>query len=87
VTDVTMKTSLLEFFHNGKRSRLDLVELFLEKLRAILRWFESQGKMRFYSSSLLFIYDGVEKDQANVDVRMIDFAHVHEITDGGKVLN
>jgi hypothetical protein len=31
----------------------------------------------------LFLFEGLEGEPVNVDVRMIDFAHVHQINDGG----
>ncbi len=34
---------------------------------------------RIYSSSLLFLYDG-DVNNSNSTVKMIDFAHVHEVT-------
>ena len=45
--------------------------------------FQSRRACRFYGSSLLLIYEGDEKEPPKTDVRMIDFAHVYPITDGG----
>jgi hypothetical protein len=39
---------------------------------------------RFYGSSILFIYDGGELDKAVAVAKMVDFAHVVRIRDGGK---
>jgi len=83
VTENTMFESLRKYFDNGKAIRKELVSLFLEKLEAVRKYMESQKKLRFYSSSLLFIYDGIASN-SKVDVRMIDFAHVHDIKDGGR---
>jgi hypothetical protein len=47
---------------------------------------EQQSDLRFYSSSLLFVCDGIEEKekQPQISLRMIDFAHVFPIKDGGK---
>jgi len=51
-------------------------------LTSLLGWMEIQISYRFYSSSLLFVYDG-STEVFKADVRMIDFAHVSEIKDNG----
>jgi len=84
VTDATMVESLQKFFHNGTHLRRDLIAKFMEKLIPIQKFIESQSVYRYYSSSLLFLYDGDESGSKEVDIRLIDFAHVHEIKDGGK---
>jgi len=85
VTEDNFFDSLMNFFHNGKGVRVDLLPKYLEFLRNLLEFFESQRDLRFYSSSLLFLYDADESNKKAVpQVRMIDFAHVHEITDGGR---
>jgi 1D-myo-inositol-tetrakisphosphate 5-kinase/inositol-polyphosphate multikinase len=60
--------SLSRFFNNGRE----------------MRWFEHQHDLRFYSSSLLFLYEGDVTAEPRFEIRMIDFAHVHEIKDGGR---
>jgi len=82
VTDANFLESLIVYFNNGKEIRRSLAPLFLEKLLKVQGWINSQTALRIYSSSLLFIYDGEDSDE--VELKMIDFAHVHEITDGGK---
>jgi len=85
VTQDKMTKSLEVFFDNGEEIRKDLLAGFLEILSKIQTWFLEQKELRFYSSSLLFLYDGVKKSgEPKVDIRMIDFAHVHPITDGGR---
>eukprot|EP01118_Nematostelium_gracile_P004140 TRINITY_DN14876_c0_g2_i1.p1 TRINITY_DN14876_c0_g2~~TRINITY_DN14876_c0_g2_i1.p1 ORF type:complete len:294 (+),score=78.41 TRINITY_DN14876_c0_g2_i1:52-933(+) len=83
VTDTTFLESLKVYFHNGNALRSELVPSFIELLKNIHAHVDEQRHLRIYSSSLLFIYDGVS-DNSKVDLRMIDFAHVHPITDGGK---
>ena len=68
------------FFSDGDRLRTDVVQALRARVAAVLAWFESQHTYRFYSSSLLFIYEGAtEAGPPTVDLRMIDFAHVFPI--------
>uniref|UniRef100_A0A8C5LFV2 Kinase n=1 Tax=Jaculus jaculus TaxID=51337 RepID=A0A8C5LFV2_JACJA len=84
------RQALSQFLHNGRRLRTELLEPILRQLRALLTVIRSQSSYRFYSSSLLIIYDGQESPErtpgglhpqkahsgpAKVDIRMIDFAH------------
>jgi len=83
ITAENFVENLKVFFHNGKEVRGSLIPLFVEKLKKVQDWINSQRSLRIYSSSLLFIYDG-EEGNDDVELKMIDFAHVHEITDGGQ---
>ncbi|OCT83227.1 inositol hexakisphosphate kinase 1 [Xenopus laevis] len=81
------RQALFQYLHNGVRLRFDLFEPILYKLRRLKCVLESQASYRFYSSSLLIIYDGrdypatnvadplVQERAPKVDARMIDFAH------------
>lgn len=79
------RQSLYQYLHNGDRLRVDLFEPILSKLQRLISVLEMQASYRFYSSSLLIIYDGIDRPRSadplsqepppNVDVRMIDFAH------------
>jgi len=84
VTPETMKDALATYFSDGIKLRKDILRLFFEKLEPINKWFENQFKLRFYSSSLLFVYEGDTSREPVVKLRMIDFAHVFPINDGGK---
>ena len=57
-----VEESLYEFLHNGYRLRVDLVELIIERLRKLYTMVAKQNKFRFYSSSLLIMYDGGQGD-------------------------
>lgn len=72
-----LKNELYEFLHNGVRLRVDIIEQFLSRLHWLYQHMESQRYFNFYSSSLLFVYEGDEVVSSPVvaDVRMIDFAH------------
>lgn len=76
------RQALYQFLHDGTRFRMELLEPIQHQLQALLLVIRSQSSYRFYSSSLLIIYDGQETPQTphgtnviKVDVRMIDFAH------------
>jgi len=79
-----LQNALLEFFHNGERIRVDVITYYINRLIILFNWMKEQTSFRFYSSSLLFVYDGASEDNnMKCDVRMIDFAHVFEIKDKG----
>lgn len=52
------REALHQFLHNGKGLRQDLFEPILNKLRSLKVVLEKQASYRFYSSSLLIIYEG-----------------------------
>lgn len=85
VTEETMEDALSFFFSDGKSLRKSIIQNILTKLHPIKEWMESQRQFRFYSSSVLILYDGDEAiNNSNTEIRLIDFAHVHPITDGGR---
>ncbi|XP_043860542.1 inositol hexakisphosphate kinase 3 [Dromiciops gliroides] len=52
------KKAIYQFLHNGSHLRTDLLEPILFQLKALLSVIKNQSSYRFYSSSLLIIYDG-----------------------------
>ncbi|XP_028854255.1 inositol hexakisphosphate kinase 2-like isoform X3 [Denticeps clupeoides] len=52
------KEALFRFFHNGRRLRRELLAPVLRRLRDMQAALEACESYRFYSSSLLIIYDG-----------------------------
>ncbi|XP_072497882.1 inositol hexakisphosphate kinase 3 [Notamacropus eugenii] len=52
------RKTLYQFLHNGLHLRTDLLEPILFQLNALLSVIKNQSSYRFYSSSLLIIYDG-----------------------------
>jgi hypothetical protein len=38
-------------------------------------------KFRFYSTSLLFVYEGDPSEPQHIDLRMVDFAHTFTLED------
>nr|XP_023667064.1 inositol hexakisphosphate kinase 1 isoform X2 [Paramormyrops kingsleyae] len=56
------RQALYQFMHNGLQLRVDLFEPILGKLRSLKAVLERQASYRFYSSSLLIIYEGKEAE-------------------------
>ncbi len=54
-----VQDTLYQFLHNGNNVRVDLIEPILERLRRLYSLLSKQNTFRFYSSSLLIMYDGV----------------------------
>nr|XP_040059636.1 inositol hexakisphosphate kinase 1 isoform X1 [Gasterosteus aculeatus aculeatus]XP_040059637.1 inositol hexakisphosphate kinase 1 isoform X1 [Gasterosteus aculeatus aculeatus]XP_040059638.1 inositol hexakisphosphate kinase 1 isoform X1 [Gasterosteus aculeatus aculeatus]XP_040059639.1 inositol hexakisphosphate kinase 1 isoform X1 [Gasterosteus aculeatus aculeatus] len=60
------RQALQQYMHNGKGLRRDLFEPILSKLRSLKSVLERQASYRFYSSSLLIIYEGKEPEGPSV---------------------
>jgi len=85
LTNEKIPEAFSSFFDNGiENRRKEFLPLFVHKLREILSWFQGQSLFRFYSSSLLFIYEGDPNLEPRVELKFIDFAHVFDIEDGGR---
>jgi len=93
LTPTTITDALRKYFElstgappsSCARSR-SIINGFLERMQQLKQVVEGQKGMRFYSSSLLLMYDGdLQNDAPRVDIRMIDFAHTtFEQNDGGQ---
>eukprot|EP01136_Pigoraptor_vietnamica_P044240 Opistho-1_new@20736 len=83
LTVESVRDGFVEYLSDGVRVRRDVIPGFLARLTDIREWFLRQRLYRFYSSSLLFVYEG-DGSSAAVDVRCIDFAHVYPVRDGGR---
>ena len=57
----TMPNALMEFVTQFGHIRFDLVEEILRQLRFFTAWFATQTLYKFYSSSILFVYDAAGK--------------------------
>ena len=57
------KDALFQFFHSGHRLRRELLSPVLRRLRDMQAALEACESYRFYSSSLLIIYDGASPRQ------------------------
>lgn len=49
---------LLLIFIGNEQPRLDVLEMYINRMEILKEWMEKQTSFRFYSSSLLFVYDG-----------------------------
>eukprot|EP01028_Stygiella_incarcerata_P012509 TRINITY_DN778_c0_g1_i1.p2 TRINITY_DN778_c0_g1~~TRINITY_DN778_c0_g1_i1.p2 ORF type:complete len:131 (-),score=45.38 TRINITY_DN778_c0_g1_i1:96-488(-) len=84
-----MPESMAPFFNNGVVFRADIVAFFIKRLEKLLEVFLEQKSLRFYSSSILLIYEGDETEESSeilglphCDLRMVDFANVYDYNDG-----
>lgn len=65
------RQALYQYMHNGKGLRQDLFEPILNKLRSLKAVLERQASYRFYSSSLLIIYEGkVSRDSEGLKFKL-----------------
>ncbi|KAA8496223.1 Inositol hexakisphosphate kinase 3 [Porphyridium purpureum] len=75
------------FFSNGQCVRYDAIRVVVERLRILFEKMQKQTLFRFYSSSVLIVYEGdldavAKNDHLPVaDVKMIDFAHTQHNDD------
>lgn len=84
-TDTIKKKGLWKFLKPALLLELDVISRFVDRLKEIMHAVEKQMTYRFYSSSLLLVYDysgikavvdcGLHDWDECIDVRMIDFAH------------
>ncbi|NWJ09576.1 IP6K3 kinase, partial [Crypturellus undulatus] len=63
LTPEGFRQTLRQFLCNGNRLRTDLLEPIILQLKALLSVIRKQSSYRFYSSSLLIIYDGLESKE------------------------
>lgn len=75
LSDEGLRRSLVQFFHNGERLRTDIFLPLIDRLNRLLTVVSQLDSYRFFTSSLLVIYDGLDDRLSEVDVRVIDFAH------------
>ncbi|XP_050400928.1 inositol hexakisphosphate kinase 1 [Patella vulgata] len=52
--------TIRQYLHDGRNIRLDIIKTILEKLKKLHHLVEKQDSFRFYSSSLLIMYDGID---------------------------
>jgi inositol-hexakisphosphate kinase len=85
----TIKPAIADFYNNGIQFRLDVLVQFVEKLKEFYEVMQSlDDKFRFYSTSLLMVYEGDLDAPPRIDIKMIDFAHTfmmaeNDINDDG----
>ncbi|XP_068576145.1 inositol hexakisphosphate kinase 2-like isoform X2 [Cebidichthys violaceus] len=67
LTVLGFKEALFQFFHSGRRLRSELFSSVLRRLRELQAALETCESYRFYSSSLLIIYDGAPHQKHTED--------------------
>jgi hypothetical protein len=82
LSQVRMVDALREFF-TGTTFRRPVLEQILAHLKSLQTWFSNQHEFRFYSSSILLIYEGDEGHPNPLPpiIRMVDFAHTYPMND------
>jgi hypothetical protein len=76
------RTALLKYFDNGQTQRRDVLPQLIARLQSLSETIHSLARYRFYSGSLLIVYDGSLESNL-IDVRMIDFAHTTSTSTDG----
>ncbi len=72
----TMLLALTEFVTQFGHVRFDVVQAIVDGLQPVLRFFRHQQLYKFYSSSVLFVWDSASPvGQPAVRVKLVDFAH------------
>lgn len=68
------RSALVEFIDNGRSKRFDILPAIIERLQSLHQTIAGLANYRFYSGSLLVVYDGLPSSDL-IELRMIDFAH------------
>ncbi|GBG34188.1 Inositol polyphosphate multikinase [Hondaea fermentalgiana] len=82
ITEDSMTNAIEKFFDDGQVVRYGLMGQLVEELDKIESMLRETARWRMYGSSLFVVYDG-KAERPELRVRMIDFAHVFPIRDGG----
>jgi 1D-myo-inositol-tetrakisphosphate 5-kinase/inositol-polyphosphate multikinase len=56
--------------------RRQTVSKVIISLKLLRKWFDDNKRFRFYSSSILIIFEGMTRREDSAKVRMVDFGHV-----------
>ncbi|KAI9287835.1 hypothetical protein BC943DRAFT_358335 [Umbelopsis sp. AD052] len=72
---VTFRNTLVEYLDNGESCQIQHIPVLLRKLRRLAGVIRQLNGYRFYTSSLLVIYDGDNDSKRKIDIRIIDFDH------------
>ena len=77
-----MLKELGRYFHNGKRLRTEVIKDFVTEMQEMVEFMENNNSFAFYSSSLLFHYEGGSTPTRGVSLKLIDFSEVYPINGG-----
>ncbi|XP_026189691.1 uncharacterized protein LOC34619216 [Cyclospora cayetanensis] len=85
LTKEKVPQAIRQWFWNGASLYDDLIPCLMKKLKLFYRCVEKLKHYRFWSSSLLWVYDGgladSEARRSSLDIRMIDFANTIYLQD------
>ena len=79
------REELVTFLHNGEQFRMELIEPLLYKLRKLYKVIEKQNSYRFYSSSLLLMYEGDMQRKCNCNTEKEQDTYRHKENINNKV--
>ncbi|KAI8077831.1 uncharacterized protein BX664DRAFT_343594 [Halteromyces radiatus] len=71
----TFRQTLTNYLDNGHGCQIHYIPTILRRLHRLANIIQTMDDYRFYTSSLLIIYDGNPSSHRNIDLRIIDFAH------------
>lgn len=74
LTPTSFRDTLYDFLHDGSRLWRHHIPPLLDKLKQLALLIQKLRGYRFFGSSLLLIYDGLDPS-VPIDVRIVDFAH------------
>ncbi|KAL5288508.1 hypothetical protein ACFFRR_008999 [Megaselia abdita] len=63
LNEIGFKTALHDFFYNGCKLRTKIIKKIIQRLLQLRTAIEKQSSYRFYSCSLLIVYEGFEEPQ------------------------
>jgi inositol-hexakisphosphate kinase len=87
LTEEDLKPAIARFLQNGTQFRTDILYKYIDTLKQLLQVVQSDAmacQYRFYSASLLLLYEGDPeyKSDSLFDLKMIDFAHTFPYEQG-----
>ena len=77
LTAETFKSCFQVFFNNGHGIRRNAIRPMIHTITNLLHTVENLPGYRYFSTSLLMIYEGADQNSSYALVRMIDFAQSH----------
>jgi hypothetical protein len=71
----SFKKTIVDYLDNGCQLNIQFIPPLVQKLRKLFDTVRTMNGYRFYSSSLLLIYDGAARGPTNIELKMIDFTN------------
>lgn len=81
LTEETLPDMFTKYFSFVKKEFLQaVINSIIQQLESILEWFEKRGHLQFICTSVLIIFEGNTENEYRPIVRLVDFAHVKQLT-------